>query len=63
MTYALLALAFAAERAVAIRAVLAASSVCQRVFTKLVNGETITKKDKSPVTSRFSVFERLCFIF
>ncbi|KAF9392398.1 hypothetical protein CPB97_002090 [Podila verticillata] len=43
-------LAFAAERAVAIRAVLAASNVCQRVFTKLVNGETITKKDKSPVT-------------
>ncbi|KAF9366579.1 hypothetical protein BGX34_000599 [Mortierella sp. NVP85] len=44
------ALAFAAERAVAIHAVLAASKVCQRVFTKLVNGETITKKDKSPVT-------------
>ncbi|KAG0280709.1 ATP-dependent RNA helicase ddx42 [Linnemannia exigua] len=44
------ALAFAAERAVAIHAVLSASKVCQRVFTKLVNGETITKKDKSPVT-------------
>ncbi|KAI7816841.1 hypothetical protein BC939DRAFT_29693 [Gamsiella multidivaricata] len=44
------ALAYAAERAVAIHAVLAASKVCQRVFTKLVNGETITKKDKSPVT-------------
>ncbi|KAG0303369.1 hypothetical protein BGZ98_006756 [Dissophora globulifera] len=44
------ALAFAAERAVAIHAVLAASKVCQRVFTKLVNGETVTKKDKSPVT-------------
>ncbi|KAF9101835.1 ATP-dependent RNA helicase ddx42 [Mortierella sp. GBA35] len=45
-----IALAFAAERAVAIHAVLSASKVCQRVFTKLVNGETITKKDKSPVT-------------
>jgi len=47
-----IALAFAAERTVAIHAVLAASKVCQRVFTKLVNGETITKKDKSPVTSK-----------
>lgn len=54
ITATILALAFAAERAVAIRAVLAASNVCQRVFTKLVNGETITKKDKSPVTSRCS---------
>ncbi|KAF9941548.1 hypothetical protein BGZ65_002676 [Modicella reniformis] len=43
-------LAFALERAVAINAVLAASKVCQSVFTNLVNGETITKKDKSPVT-------------
>ncbi|KAF9577935.1 hypothetical protein BGW38_006558, partial [Lunasporangiospora selenospora] len=45
-----MSLTLSAERAVAINAVLAASKVCQRVFTKLVNGETITKKDKSPVT-------------
>ncbi|KAG0231416.1 hypothetical protein BGW42_000243 [Actinomortierella wolfii] len=44
------ALSFAAERAVAINAVIAASKVCQSVFTRLVTGETITKKDKSPVT-------------
>ncbi|CAI2166675.1 12705_t:CDS:10 [Funneliformis geosporum] len=41
---------FAAERAVAINAVLQASKVCQKVFKQLVNSETITKKDKSPVT-------------
>ncbi|CAG8715628.1 336_t:CDS:2 [Funneliformis caledonium] len=41
---------FAAERAVAINAVLQASKVCQKVFKQLVNNETITKKDKSPVT-------------
>jgi hypothetical protein len=57
LNYSFLALAFAAERAVAIKAVLAASNVCQRVFTKLVNGETITKKDKSPVTSELLVIE------
>ncbi|RIA96000.1 3',5'-bisphosphate nucleotidase [Glomus cerebriforme] len=41
---------FAAERNVAINAVLQASKVCQEVFKKLVKNETITKKDKSPVT-------------
>ncbi|ORY06575.1 3',5'-bisphosphate nucleotidase [Basidiobolus meristosporus CBS 931.73] len=38
------------EKAVAIDAVLRASRVCQNVFNKLVSSETITKKDKSPVT-------------
>ncbi|CAG8549674.1 11178_t:CDS:2 [Acaulospora morrowiae] len=41
----------AAERAVAIDAVLRASRVCQQVFRQLVDGETITKSDKSPVTA------------
>ncbi|KAG2176633.1 hypothetical protein INT44_007297 [Umbelopsis vinacea] len=40
----------AAERKVAIQAVLQASKVCQSVFKNLVSGETITKNDKSPVT-------------
>ncbi|KAJ2762620.1 3'(2'),5'-bisphosphate nucleotidase [Coemansia sp. BCRC 34490] len=38
------------ERAVAIEAVERASRVCQAVFKRLVNEETLTKKDKSPVT-------------
>ncbi|KAJ1770541.1 3'(2'),5'-bisphosphate nucleotidase [Coemansia sp. RSA 1813] len=38
------------ERAVAIEAVEQASRVCQAVFKRLVNEETLTKKDKSPVT-------------
>ncbi|GES81912.1 3(2),5-bisphosphate nucleotidase HAL2 [Rhizophagus clarus] len=41
---------FAAERVVAINAVLRACKVCQNVFKQLVNSETITKKDASPVT-------------
>jgi 3'(2'), 5'-bisphosphate nucleotidase len=40
----------AAERAVAINAVLQASKVCQQVFKNLVTSETITKNDNSPVT-------------
>ena len=36
---------FAAERTVAINAVLQASKVCQKAFK-----QTITKEDKSPVT-------------
>ncbi|KAJ2719240.1 3'(2'),5'-bisphosphate nucleotidase [Coemansia sp. Benny D115] len=40
----------AKERAVAIEAVERASRVCQAVFKKLVTEETLTKKDKSPVT-------------
>ena len=43
-------LAFARERAVGIDAVVRASRVCQHVFKALVTGETLTKKDKSPVT-------------
>ncbi|KAJ2670385.1 3'(2'),5'-bisphosphate nucleotidase [Coemansia spiralis] len=38
------------ERAVAIKAVERASRVCQAVFKRLVTEETMTKKDKSPVT-------------
>ncbi|KAJ1996822.1 3'(2'),5'-bisphosphate nucleotidase, partial [Coemansia thaxteri] len=41
---------FAKERAVAIEAVERASQVCQTVFKRLVTKETLTKKDKSPVT-------------
>ncbi|KAL1915565.1 uncharacterized protein VTP21DRAFT_6689 [Calcarisporiella thermophila] len=44
------ALTYAVERAVAIQAVLKATQVCQTVFQKLVTEETLTKKDKSPVT-------------
>ncbi|KAJ1964093.1 3'(2'),5'-bisphosphate nucleotidase [Dipsacomyces acuminosporus] len=40
----------AKERSVAIEAVERASRVCQAVFKHLVTEETITKKDKSPVT-------------
>jgi 3'(2'), 5'-bisphosphate nucleotidase len=38
------------EQAVAIAAVLKACQVAQATFQKLVNDETVTKKDKSPVT-------------
>lgn len=41
----------AAERVVAINAVLKASQLCQQVFRQLVDGETITKNDRSPVTA------------
>ncbi|KAJ2156285.1 3'(2'),5'-bisphosphate nucleotidase [Coemansia sp. RSA 552] len=40
----------AKERAVAIEAVERASRVCNAVFKRLVTEETLTKKDKSPVT-------------
>lgn len=40
----------AKERAVAIAAVERASRVCQAVFKNLVTAQTLTKKDKSPVT-------------
>ncbi|KAJ2611299.1 3'(2'),5'-bisphosphate nucleotidase [Coemansia sp. RSA 1365] len=40
----------AKERAAAIEAVERASRVCKAVFKKLVTDETLTKKDKSPVT-------------
>ncbi|ORY49029.1 3(2),5-bisphosphate nucleotidase HAL2 [Rhizoclosmatium globosum] len=39
-----------AEMKVAIKAVLKASELCQSVFKALVTEETLTKKDKSPVT-------------
>ncbi|MDP8245503.1 MAG: 3'(2'),5'-bisphosphate nucleotidase [Candidatus Hinthialibacter antarcticus] len=38
------------ERQVALDAVCAASRLCQRVQQTLVTGETLTKKDRSPVT-------------
>ncbi|KAJ2778097.1 3'(2'),5'-bisphosphate nucleotidase [Coemansia interrupta] len=38
------------ERQVAIQAVEQASKLCQAVFNRLVTSETLTKKDKSPVT-------------
>lgn len=40
----------AAERRVAINAVQTASAITARVFESLVTGDTLTKKDKSPVT-------------
>ncbi|KAJ3313914.1 hypothetical protein HDU93_004807, partial [Gonapodya sp. JEL0774] len=42
--------AYFKEREVAIEAVLRASKLCQGVFQQLVSGQTLTKKDKSPVT-------------
>ncbi|PVU87907.1 hypothetical protein BB559_005822 [Furculomyces boomerangus] len=41
---------FEMERAIAIRAVRAASKVCTKVFKNLANSQTIIKDDKSPVT-------------
>ena len=40
------------ERGVSIYAVLQACKVCQSVFKQLVNSETVTKKDKFPVTGK-----------
>ncbi|KAI9142148.1 hypothetical protein BKA69DRAFT_1070308 [Paraphysoderma sedebokerense] len=41
---------YATARTVAIEAVISASQICSDVFEKLVNKETVTKKDNSPVT-------------
>jgi 3'(2'), 5'-bisphosphate nucleotidase len=41
----------AAEKAAAISAVVRACDITSRVFNQLVRGETLTKDDKSPVTS------------
>jgi len=41
---------YAAERRVAIEAVLKACKLCQSVFKKLVTTDTVSKKDNSPVT-------------
>lgn len=43
-------MAYEKEQQVAIAAVLKACDVAQATFQKLVNDETVTKKDKSPVT-------------
>ena len=58
-TTATMALAFfAVEKAVAVSAVVRACDITSRVFNQLVRGETLTKDDKSPVTSQ-SVFQTL----
>ncbi|KXS13233.1 3(2),5-bisphosphate nucleotidase HAL2 [Gonapodya prolifera JEL478] len=46
----IITMSYAKERDVAINAVLRASRLCQGVFQHLVAGQTLTKKDKSPVT-------------
>ena len=43
---------YAIERKVGIEAIIRASRLCQRVFKQLVQGETVTKADNSPVTSK-----------
>lgn len=45
-------MAYEKEQKVAIAAVLKACDVAQATFQKLVNDETVTKKDKSPVTGK-----------
>lgn len=47
-------MAYEKEQQVAIAAVLKACDVAQATFQKLVNDETVTKKDKSPVTGKSS---------
>lgn len=49
---------FAAEKAAAVSAVVRACDITSRVFNQLVRGETLTKDDKTPVTSQ-SVFQTL----
>ena len=44
------------EQEVAVAAVLKACDVAQATFQKLVNDETVTKKDKSPVTGLSKLF-------
>ena len=44
---------YAREQEVAIAAVLKACQVAQSTFQKLVTDETVTKKDKSPVTGEW----------
>ena len=51
-----LASLFMKERAVGIEAVLKASQLCQKVFKNIVEGQTLIKGDKSPVTSKFLLF-------
>lgn len=47
-------MAYEEEQKVAIAAVLKACDVAQATFQKLVNDETVTKKDKSPVTGEWN---------
>ena len=46
---------YSVEKKVAVAAVLRACSLTSSVFKNLVQGETITKDDKSPVTSASAV--------
>jgi hypothetical protein len=41
---------YAKERSIAIKAVEKAAVLCQKVFQNLVQGQTVIKKDASPVT-------------
>lgn len=50
-------MAYEKEQQVAIAAVLKACDVAQATFQKLVNDETVTKKDKSPVTGKSFLYE------
>ena len=45
-----MSLPYAAEKEVAIAAVIRACSLTSSVFNKLVKGESLSKEDKSPVT-------------
>lgn len=47
-------LSFAAEKQVAISAVLKASLLAQKVQLELIGSGGVTKKDKSPVTGELS---------
>jgi len=48
--------AYLIEEQVAVSAVRRACQLTSSVFTTLVSGETVTKDDKSPVTSSLSYF-------
>lgn len=48
---------YAKEIGVAVSAVLKACDVAQATFQRLVNDETVTKKDKSPVTGELVCME------
>lgn len=51
------------EQEVAVAAVLKACDVAQATFQKLVNDETVTKKDKSPVTGSSTIsLQYICSI-
>ena len=51
-----MSLPYAAEKEVAIAAVIRACSLTSSVFNKLVKGESLSKEDKSPVTGMCALF-------